>query len=82
MYLWGSAGITVNMTFDKPLLLHIRNNVFGLPIELHTQTTSGTTTLGTLKPGEALTIAIQNMSGVYANCTGESLVDCLLQGGH
>jgi hypothetical protein len=80
MYLWGSATIKVDATFNTPLLLHVRNNVFGQPIDLYTTTTSSATPLGTLQPGEAYTIPIQNMSGVYANCTGESLVDCLLQG--
>ena len=80
LYLWGSAGITVNANFATPLLLHVRNNVFGQPIELHTKTTSSAAALGTLQPGETYTIPIQNMSGVYATCTGESLVDCLLQG--
>jgi hypothetical protein len=78
MYLWGSAGITVNATFAKPLLLHVRNNVFGQPITLYTSASS--TPLGTLQPGETYTIPIQNLSGVYASCAGESMVDCLLQG--
>jgi hypothetical protein len=79
MYLWGSASITVDTTFDKPLLLHIRNNVFGQEIGLHTETTAGSKSLGSLQAGEAYTIAIQGLSGVYATCSGESLVDCLLQ---
>ncbi len=82
MYLWGSAGILVDVAFSSPLMLHVRNNVFGQPIALYTQTTSSTTSLGTLQPGETYTIPIQNMSGVYASCAGESLVDCLLQGAH
>jgi hypothetical protein len=80
IYLWGSAGITVNTTFDKPLLLHVRNNVFGEVVTLGTQVASGTqTTLGTLQPGEAVSIPIQNISGVFATCALESNVDCLIQ---
>jgi hypothetical protein len=80
MYLWGSAGITVNTTFDKPLLLHIRNNVFGEVVTVGTQVASGVQkTLGTLQPGEALSIPIQTMSGVFATCALETTVDCVLQ---
>ncbi len=28
-FLWGSAGITQNLSSEKPLVLHIRNNTFG-----------------------------------------------------
>jgi hypothetical protein len=80
IYLWGSAGITVNTTFDKPLLLHVRNNVFGEVVTIGTQVANGTqTTLGTLQPGEATSIPIQNISGVFASCTLESNIDCLIQ---
>jgi|SRR5579862_2725622 len=80
MYLWGSGGITTNATFDKPLLLHVRNNVFGETVTVGTQVAGGPLIpLGTLDPGECLSISIQNMSGVYASCTLESNVDCLIQ---
>jgi hypothetical protein len=79
MYLWGSGGITADTTFDKPLLLHIRNNVFGQQILLATVSSGSSTPLGTLNPGECYTIAIQAMSGVTANCATESAVDCLIQ---
>jgi hypothetical protein len=79
-FLWGSAGITVNATFDKPLLLHIRNNVFGETVTVGTQVAGGAqTTLGTLQPGECLSIPIQDISGVFATCILESNVDCLIQ---
>src|SRR5271154_4572079 len=79
MYLWGSAGITVNTAFDKPLLLHIRNNVFGEAATVGTQVAGGPqTTLGTLQPGECLSIQIQNISGVFATCALESNVDCVI----
>jgi hypothetical protein len=80
IYLWGSAGITVNPSFDKPLLLHIRNNVFGEVVTIGTQVAGGAQTpYGTLQPGEAMSIPIQNISGVYASCTLETNVDCLIQ---
>jgi hypothetical protein len=80
IFLWGSAGITVNATFDKPLLLHVRNNVFGEAVTVGTQVASGAqTTLGTLQPGECVSIPIQNISGVFATCTLESNVDCVIQ---
>ena len=80
MFLWGSGGITVNQMFDKPLLLHIRNNVFGELVAIGTQAAgSAPTPLGTLWPGECLSIAIQAMSGVYATCASESTIDCLIQ---
>lgn len=79
MYLWGSSKITVDKTFDKPLLLHVRNNVFGSPVALATITSGVSTPLGSIEAGECYTIAIQNMSGVSATCSGETAVDCLIE---
>lgn len=80
MYLWGSAGITVNTAFDKPLLLHIRNNVFGEAATVGTEVAAGTqTVLGTIQPGECFSIPIQNISGVFATCALETTIDCLIQ---
>ncbi len=79
MYLWGSAGIAKDIKFAKPILLHIRNDPFGEVVELGTQVAAGTqTTIGTLQPGECVSIPVQNMSGVFANCTLESTVVCLI----
>lgn len=79
MFLWGSAGITVNATFDKPLLLHVRNNVFGEVVTVGTQVAAGTQqVLGTLSPGECFSIAIENISGVFATCALETNVHCLI----
>jgi hypothetical protein len=82
IYLWGSAGIKPNnMTFDKPLLLHIRNDVFGEAITFGTQVASGAqTTLGTLQPGECVSIPLQDISGVFATCDFESNVACMIKG--
>lgn len=81
VYLWGSAGITQNQSFSRPLVLHIRNNVFGVKITLGTEVAPATkTAIGTLEPGECLSIAVQDMSGVYAHCDEESTVACLIKG--
>ena len=78
-YLWGSAGVTVNISFDQPLLLHVRNNVFGEVISLGTVASGTQVILGNIQPGECLTIPIQDMTGVFAMCTLETTVDCLIQ---
>jgi hypothetical protein len=36
-YLWGSRGITQNIKFAKPILLHIRNDLFGEVVTFGTQ---------------------------------------------
>lgn len=80
-YLWGSAGVTENISFSKPLLLHVRNDLFGEAITLGTQIASGSqTTIGTLKPGECLTIPLQDISGVFATCALDSTVACVIKG--
>jgi hypothetical protein len=80
MYLWGSGGITKNMNFAKPILLHIRNDPFGEVVTLSTQVATGTqTSLGTLQPGECVSIPVQDMSGVVATCALESIVACLIK---
>ena len=85
MFLWGSslitvATLTVNTPFDKPMLLHIRNNVFGEVVSLGIQGPSGTDTIGQLNPGETLSIPIANMSaGVFATCATETTIDCIIQ---
>jgi hypothetical protein len=81
IFLWGSAGITSNINFNKPLLLHLRNNLFGEVITVGTQVASGTqTSIGTLQPGECLTLPLQDISGVFATCALDSTVTCLIKG--
>lgn len=81
MYLWGSAGVTENITFDKPLVLHVRNDVFGEEIKFGTQIASGSQTpMGALQPGECVSIPLQGISGVFATCLLESTVACLIKG--
>ena len=80
MYLWGSAGIKTDRTFDKPLVLHIRNDLFGERICIGTETASGTkTAIGTLDPGQCVSLPVQGISGVFASCDLESVVGCLIQ---
>ena len=80
MHLWGSVGITKNIIFEKPLLLHIRNDLFGEDITFGTQKASGTQeTIGTLKPGEFVSIPLNDLSGVFASCEQESTVCCLIK---
>jgi hypothetical protein len=79
-YLWGSAGITQNVTFIKAILLHIHNDRFGEAITFGTQTSDGTQTpIGTLEPGEFISIPLQNLSGVFATCALESSVTCVVR---
>jgi hypothetical protein len=85
IFLWGSAGILENIPFDKPLLLHVRNDLFGEAITLSKQFAPppGTlTVLGTLQPGECVSIPVQGISGVCATCVEagvESTVSCLIK---
>jgi hypothetical protein len=78
-YLWGSAGITKDLTFAKPFILHIANDQAGEPVTIGTQVAAGTKTeLGTLQPGECLSVPVSAIVGVYAECTLDSIVHCLI----
>jgi hypothetical protein len=80
MYLWGSAGITENITFDKPLLLHVRNDALGDAVTLGTRLAAGTMTpMGTLEPGQFISLPVQGIAGVFATCATESVVACLIK---
>lgn len=78
MYLWGSAGITVNLSW--PLLLFIQNDVFGDPVTVGTETTTAGSrkTFGILQPGESYTIPLLNIRGVFATCAKDSDVTCTI----
>jgi hypothetical protein len=77
LYLWGSAGISVNMA--TPLLLHIRNDVHGEVVTFGTESVDGShNTIGKLQPGECYSILLQNVRGVFAECDTESRVACRL----
>jgi hypothetical protein len=80
VYLWGSGGVTQDVTFPNPLLLHISNDTFGEPVTLGTETAGGAhATLGTIQAGEHFTIPIQGLSGVVATCSPHSTVTCSLR---
>jgi hypothetical protein len=83
-FLWGSPNITNPIPFDKPLILHIRNDIFGEDVTFGTLVgplASGTKTqIGTLQPGDCVSIQVSNISGVYATCAAglESVVACII----
>jgi hypothetical protein len=80
VFLWGSALILKDASFESVPRLHIRNDIFGEPITFGTRVATGAqTTIGTLKPGECFSISLQNISGVFASCGSESTVGCLIQ---
>jgi hypothetical protein len=80
VFLWGSNGITKNSAFQTPLVLHIRNDVFGAEISVGTQVAGGNqTVLGKLEPGETFSIQIQDIVGVFASCELESTVHCVIK---
>lgn len=79
-YLWGSAGLKQDAVFSVPPVLHLQNDPYGEKIELSLATADGgRTDLGSLAPGECLSVEIQNMTGVIAHCGAESLVRCALK---
>jgi hypothetical protein len=77
MYLWGSKGISSNLQW--PLLLLLRNDVVGDPIEIHTETAGGHKNLiGTLERGECHTLPLLGLRGVLAKCEVDSNVTCVI----
>ena len=81
VFIWGSASLTVDLTFDKAILLHIRNDLHGSPVALGTRTASGTqTSLGSLQPGECVSIPVQTICGVFASCAADtdSVLSCMI----
>jgi hypothetical protein len=78
-YLWGSAGLTQNLKFEKAFILHIANDLAGKPVTVGTLVAAGTKTgLGKIDPGECLSVSVNDISGVYAECTTDSVVHCLI----
>lgn len=79
-YLWGSAGLAADITFEHAPILHVRNDPFGEPVVLATQNANGASTpIGTLQPGECVSIPIQTLSGISATCATDSVVKCLIK---
>jgi hypothetical protein len=79
VYLWGSKGLTVDLSFVRPPLLHLLNDAAGEPVTISTQASAGPVLLGSLQPGECVSISLQNISGVFAKCDLESNVRCLVK---
>jgi hypothetical protein len=80
IYLWGSSGVTQDVNFTRAPVLHIHNDLFGEEITVGTQQSSAPKIpLGTIQPGECLSVPIQNIIGVYATCALESNVLCRLR---
>jgi hypothetical protein len=80
-FLWGSSGLTKDLTFSSPLILHIGNDRYGQEISLATRTailSVPPTEWGTLQPGEIVSLPIQGIIGVYAQCAEESTVRCVI----
>jgi hypothetical protein len=78
-YLWGSAGLIKDVKFEKAFILHIANDLAGEPVEIGTQIASGTKTeLGTIQPGECISVSVNDISGIYADCNFETLVHCFI----
>jgi hypothetical protein len=87
--LWGSATLIQDINFpaDKPLIMHIYNDPYGAPVTFGTQVVANPpnapptqTTLGTLQPGERVSIQVQGFSGIFATAgAAESTVYCLIK---
>lgn len=83
-FLWGSSNIPNPIPFTKPLILHIRNDIFGEDVTFGTLvgplTTGTKTQIGILQPGGFVSIEVSNISGVYATCAAglESVVACII----
>jgi hypothetical protein len=77
VWLWGSAGIKVNL--DWPALLTIRNNLFGEAVQIGTQKAGvDAQKIGSLQPGECYTIPLDGLSGVFASCPTDTSVACTI----
>jgi len=79
-YLWGSPHLTRSIHFASPPLLHIRNHVFGENAEIGLISRPGhDETLGTLEPGQVLSLPLDNLTAVYATCPTETTITCAIE---
>jgi hypothetical protein len=77
LYLWGSSGVASNLQW--PLLLILRNDVVGDPIEIQSETADGhKSVIGTLQKGECYTLPLLGLRGVLATCDVDSNVTCVI----
>lgn len=78
-YVWGSAGITRNASFAQAPILHLRNDTFGEEVTIAVRHADGTELpYGSLQAGECLSIGIEGITGVLANCAADSTISCLI----
>ena len=86
-FLWGSPNIANPIQFDKPLVLHIRNDLFGEDVTFGTLV--GAADYRHKDPNwessglaSAFRVQVQNVSGIYATCAQglESVVGCIIIG--
>ena len=76
-----SSGNThlLNPNQAEASILHVANDLAGEPVTIGTSVAAGTKTkLGTILPGECLSVPVNNISGVYAESTLDSVVHCLI----
>jgi hypothetical protein len=85
-YVWGNQGGAQGISggdlhFTSPLILYLRNDIYGETITIETVHADGTsTTIGTLDAGGYISVEIQDMCGVSVSCNLESTVSCVLSG--
>ncbi len=81
VYVWGSSGLKINLKY--PLLLTINNDLVGDIVTLSSEKTTGSpAVLGTLGPGECWTLPLDGLRGVFATCTTDTTLACLLFAPH
>lgn len=73
-YVWGSAGLTVSLTW--PLLLVVNNDALGDPVDIGSELTGSSQNYGTLQPGECWTVPLQGLRGVFAICNADTTLAC------
>jgi hypothetical protein len=88
LYLWGSANITPPIQFPVALVFHMRNDELGQPVTFGTTPPGVSTSIGTLQPGECVSIPLQTMSGpttagisgIWASCqTTVTTITCFIK---
>jgi hypothetical protein len=61
------------------LLLSLRNDVLGDPVELQSETADGIKrAIGTLQAGECCTLPLLGLRGILASCDVDSNVSCVI----
>ncbi len=80
VYLWGSASLKADANFGHPPIIHIRNAKHGDAVTIETVTAAGgSTQIGSLDPGETISLELQGISGITATCNTQSVVYCTIR---